>query len=187
MVENVKSDISAMMDGELEPAAFEGALSALREEGGALAAWRTYHLIGDALQGRTFLDQACSARVAARLATEPVLIGPLPAPVATPRRSRWFVPSALAASIAAVALVGWMALAPRVPEGPGVSLAGTPVPVSTPAAASQPKPVVLVRQPLTAAARDYLIAHHAYSPRNSLQGVAPYVRSVSTEAATGKP
>ena len=183
MVEDVKSDISALMDGELEAAAFEGTLSALREEGDALAAWRTYHLIGDALQGRAFLDRTCSARVAARLATEPVLIGPLPAQVAAAQRPKWFVPSALAASVAAVALVGWMALAPRAPEAPGMTLAGAPASTAVP----KPKPVTLVRQPLTAAAHDYLIAHQAYSPRNSLQGVAPYVRSVSAEAAPGKP
>ena len=184
---DVKSDISALMDGELGPAAFEGALSALREEGDALAAWRIYHLVGDALQGRTFLDRACSARVAARLAEEPVLIGPLPTQVAAPQRAKWFVPSALAASVAAVALVGWLAFAPRSPEGPGVKMAAAPAPASAPLEASKPKPLILVRQPLTAAARDYLIAHQAYSPRNSLQGVAPYVRSVSAEAAPGKP
>jgi hypothetical protein len=44
-----------------------------------------------------------------------------------------------------------------------------------------------VRLPLTAAARDYLLAHQAFSPRNSLQGVAPYVRSVAAEAAPAKP
>jgi len=187
VVEDVKSDISALMDSELEATALEGALSALHDEGEALAAWRTYHLIGDALQGRTFLDRACSARVAARLASEPVLIGPLPAQVAVAQRPRWFVPSALAASVAAVALVGWMAFAPRTPDSQGVQVAGTPAPASVPAGASKPKPVALVRQPLTAAARDYLIAHQAYSPRNSLQGVAPYVRSVSAEAAPVKP
>jgi hypothetical protein len=43
------------------------------------------------------------------------------------------------------------------------------------------------RVTLTPAAQDYLYAHQAYSPRNSLQGMAPYVRSVSAEAAPGKP
>jgi hypothetical protein len=43
------------------------------------------------------------------------------------------------------------------------------------------------RLPITAATRDYLIAHQAFSPRNSLQGMAPYVRSVSAESAPAKP
>lgn len=182
MVDGRKSDISALMDGELEAAALEDALSALREEGEALAAWRTYHLIGDALQGRSLLASRCVARVARRLAGEPTLLGPLPANIRAPQRARWFVPSALAASVAAVALVGWMALAPRPVDGPDTTRV-----VVAPAPTPKPKPVVLVRQPLTAAARDYLIAHQAYSPRNSLQGVAPYVRTVSAEATPVKP
>lgn len=181
MVEGRKADISALMDGELEAAALEDALSALREEGEALAAWRTYHLIGDALQGRSLLASRCGARVATRLGGEPTLLGPLPANIRAPQRARWFVPSALAASVAAVALVGWMALAPRPAGSPAAQV------VVAPAPAPKPKPVVLVRQPLTAAARDYLIAHQAYSPRNSLQGVAPYVRTVSAEATPVKP
>jgi hypothetical protein len=44
-----------------------------------------------------------------------------------------------------------------------------------------------VRLPLTSAAQDYLIAHQAFSPRNSLQGMAPYVRSVSDQTAARKP
>jgi len=40
--------------------------------------------------------------------------------------------------------------------------------------------------PLTSAAQDYLIAHQAFSPRNSLQGMAPYVRSVSDQSPARK-
>jgi sigma-E factor negative regulatory protein RseA len=180
VVEGRKADISALMDGELEAAALEDVLSALREEGEALGAWRAYHLIGDALQGRALLGNGCSTRVAARLAAEPALLGPLPANIRAPQRAKWFVPSALAASVAAVALVGWMALAPRPADQAPFDVVVAPPPAPAPK-------VVVVRQPLTAAARDYLIAHQAYSPRNSLQGVAPYVRSVSAEAAPGKP
>jgi len=176
----MKADISALMDGELEAGELEAALAALREDGEALAAWRMYHLIGDALQGRRMLALGCVARVSARLAGEPTLIGTLPADIVAPQRPRWFVPSALAASVAAVALVGWMALAPRSAEQLEVAVGG-----HTPIAVPAPKPVV--RQPLTAATRDYIFAHQAYSPRNSLQGVAPYVRSVSAEAVPGKP
>jgi hypothetical protein len=35
-------------------------------------------------------------------------------------------------------------------------------------------------------ANDYLYAHQGYSPRNSLQGVAPYVRMVSSESRAAK-
>jgi sigma-E factor negative regulatory protein RseA len=183
----MRAKISAMMDGELGAPELNEPMAALREEGEALEAWRTYHLISDALHGPTLLAGGCLARVAARLAQEPALLGPLPADVMPPAGARWFVPSALAAGVAAIALVGWIAFAPPPKDMPPVT------PVAPLAQAPQPpKPEVTVAKelaplPFNAETRDYLLAHQAYSPRNSLQGVAPYVRSVSAEAAPGNP
>jgi sigma-E factor negative regulatory protein RseA len=182
----MKAKISALMDGELDAQELNEPLSALGEDAEAFETWRTYHLISDALQGRALLANDCRRRVVARLADEPILIGPLPADVARPERARWLVPSALAASIAAVALVGWMAFAPQQKTGPLLApVAKAPQPAQVVAArAAPPAPV---RLPMTAATRDYLIAHQALSPRNSLQGMAPFVRSVSAESHPGKP
>ena len=54
----------------------------------------------------------------------------------------------------------------------------TPAPV--PLAQVKPAPGA-VAAPMPVAANDYLLAHQAFSPRVSLQGMAPYVRSVSDE------
>jgi sigma-E factor negative regulatory protein RseA len=179
----MKALISAMMDGELERGELVEPMAALHRDGEALEAWRTYHLISDALRGRTLLATDCGRAVTARLAQEPTLIGPLPGTVVTPARARWFVPSAVAASVAAAALVGWMAFAPQPQPGSApVQVADVNLPPSTVIAPKQP-----VRRPLTAASRDYLLAHQAYSPRNSLQGVAAYIRSVSDESMQGSP
>jgi sigma-E factor negative regulatory protein RseA len=181
----MKAKISALMDGELDAHELSEPMSALGQDADAFETWRTYHLISDALQGRAMLANDCLRRVAARLAEEPTLIGPLPADVARPERARWLVPSALAASVAAVALVGWMAFAPQQSTGPLlVPLAKAPQPAQVAARAAPPAPV---RLPMTAATRDYLIAHQALSPRNSLQGMAPFVRSVAAESLPGKP
>lgn len=179
----MKANISALMDGELGAPEIEQSLQALRKEGEAFEAWREYHLISDALQGRALLASDCLRRVSQRLEAEPVLMGPLPSQVVPAARS-WFAPSALAASVAAVSLVGWMAFAPRQDIGPGQA------PVAQLPQSAQPAPGAIepARVPLTPAAQDYLFAHQAYSPRNSLQGMAPYVRSVSVEVlAPGKP
>jgi sigma-E factor negative regulatory protein RseA len=179
----MKTKISALMDGELDAQELNEPLSALAKDAEALETWRTYHLISDALQGRALLANDCRRRVVARLADEPILIGPLPADVARPERARWFVPSALAASMAAVALVGWMAFAPQQKSDP------LPAPVAKAPAqvAARAAPQAPVRLPMTAVTRDYLIAHQALSPRNSLQGMAPFVRSVSAESLPVKP
>jgi sigma-E factor negative regulatory protein RseA len=180
----MKVKISALMDGELDAHELGEPMSALGRDDEAFETWRTYHLISDALQGRAMLANDCLRRVVARLAEEPALLAPLPAQVVRPERPRWFVPSALAASVAAVALVGWMAFAPQQNSGPLLApVAKAPQPAQVAARAPQAP----VRLPMTAATRDYLLAHQALSPRNSLQGMAPFVRSVSAESRPGKP
>jgi sigma-E factor negative regulatory protein RseA len=184
VVNDMKSEISAFMDGELAGAELEPVLGALREDGEAVAAWRVYHLIGDALHGPAAPGGHCISRIRARLEKEPALIGTLPADIVAAQRPRWFVPSAIAASLSAIALVGWMVFAPR-PAGVEVARAPAPTlvqPLVIEAAKPTARPTP-VRHPLSPSARDYLLAHQVYSPRNSLQGVAPYIRSVSAEAA----
>jgi negative regulator of sigma E activity len=181
----MKSKISALMDGELDAGELHEPLAALHQDPGARDAWRTYHLISDALQGRALMSTDCLTRVAARLAEEPVLVAPHPSAIRPPQRARWFVPSALAASVAAVALVGWVAFAPQSGTGPAPApLAKAPPPVLAVQAERAREPA---RVPLTSASRDYLLAHQAFSPRNALLGMAPYVRSVSSEAGARKP
>lgn len=178
----MKSKISALMDGELDARELHEPLAALHQDPGARDAWRTYHLISDALQGRALMRTDCLQRVAARLAQEPVPVAAQPSAVRPPQRAHWFVPSALAASVAAVALVAWMAFAPQPGTAP-VPLAQAPASVAVRAQLAQEPP----RVPLTSASRDYLLAHQAFSPRNALLGMAPYVRSVSSDATARKP
>jgi hypothetical protein len=88
-----------------------------------------------------------------------------------------------AASVAAVALVGWLAFAPRPVQDTGpvaAPIATAPRTAADPAARAQAQ--ATVRVPLPSATDDYLIAHLGYSPRLTLQGVAPYIRTVSDEA-----
>ncbi len=183
----MKQRISALMDGELEGREASAPLAALQSDGEASEAWRTYHLISDALRETRALSHGFAQRVAARLAEEPTVIAPGRRLAAQPAQTRWFALSA-AASVAAVALVGWLAFAPQQGAGPAPRLAQTP---------QAPQPVARIPQPIVPAkaaaqvpppeaANDYLLAHQGYSPRVSLQGMAPYVRTVSGEAARKK-
>jgi len=97
----MKSKISALMDGELERHEAAALLDALRAEGEMRDAWRTYHLIGDAMHDTRMLSSGFAGRVAARLAAEPTVLAPRLAPA---ERPRWQLLSA-AASVAAVAMV----------------------------------------------------------------------------------
>ena len=164
----MKSKISALMDGELEGREAQAALEALAHEGEAREIWRGYHLISDSMHGARLLSAGFAARVSASLAAEPTVLAPRSRPILEQRR--WQILSA-AASIAAVGFVA-MTFFSQEPATPAPQLAGG-------AAGQQAETTAQVAPP--DAANDYLLAHQGYSPRNSLQGVAPYVRMVSSD------
>ncbi|HTN28960.1 MAG TPA: sigma-E factor negative regulatory protein [Burkholderiales bacterium] len=174
--------ISQLMDGELEGSDAERTLFALREESDGRQAWRTYHLIGDALRDHRVLSAGFSDRVVAGLAQEPTVLAPARAAPAHSWR-RHLMPAA--AGVAAAGFVGAVAFMMPMQE-PSVTtpIAQAPQIKPTPAAkVTEPTPPPV---PLPAATDDYLLAHQGYSPRNRLQGVAPYVRTVSGQALESK-
>jgi sigma-E factor negative regulatory protein RseA len=161
----MKDRVSALMDGELDDKSAAQAIDAVGSDRDALETWRTYHMISDAMRQSRVLSDGFGARVAQRLATEPTVLAPR---ALQPQPRRWFTVSAVAASFAAVALVGWLAFAPQ-PQVP------------PPAPLAQAKPEAPAIVPLPSAASDYLLAHQGFSPRISFQGMAPYVRTVSEQ------
>ncbi len=164
----MKDRISALMDGELPPAETEDQLHALRKGGVALETWQCYHLIGDAIRDTRPLSNGFSARFSERLALEATILAPSSIP-RQPEKHRAWIPLSVAAGLAAVALVGALAYQSFGPESQQIAQ-------KTP---ERPKPVAMARVPMTWAVNDYLLAHQNYSPRSTLQGVAPYVRTVS--------
>jgi sigma-E factor negative regulatory protein RseA len=175
----MKAKISQLMDGELAGQEVASPLAALREDGEAREAWRTYHLISDALRDTRMLSRDFAARIAMRLAEEPTVLAPAAQPEAAGERGRRFLVPAAAAA-AAVAMVSWVAFTPQETQRAPAPVAQAPR--VKPAAPKEP-----ARVPLPVATDDYLFAHQGYSPRNLLPGVAPYVRTVSGETAAGKP
>lgn len=187
----MRERISALMDGELEGSELRASLASLLErDAAAQDAWRHYHLIGDALERAFPLSPGFETRVAARLEAEPTVLAP--AVVVAPReRRRWVVLSA-AASFAAFALVGWLALGHQrgtVPVPPQVAQVAPAAPRTLARVALAPRAAshAPVRVPLPREADDYLLAHQSYSLRGSLQGMMPYVRTVAIENPTGRP
>lgn len=161
----MKDRISAFMDGELDDRSAAEVIDTLGRDDQALYTWRAYHLIGDTLRDSRLLSSGFSARVARALQAEPAVLAPRRLQ-SQPRT--WY---ALAASVAGIALVGWLAFAPQ-----QTTLA--PVAQQRPPVVAQAKPNIV---PLPSGANDYLLAHQGFSPRVSLQGMAPYVRTVSEQ------
>lgn len=185
----MKAKVSALMDGEMDGREAADLIARLSKEEEGLEAWRTYHLIRAALHDDGRLSGSLTGRISARLESEPIVIAPVIAMPggmsAGPARNRHStIAWSVAASAAAVSLVAWLGvITPRANEVATEALASSksdrPVPEAQVAAASPASPSI---RPLSEEADDYLLAHQGYSPRSSLQGMAPYVRTVADQA-----
>lgn len=178
--------ISALMDGELEEREALRELGKLKEDAELRERWDTFHIVGDALRQEPLLSSAFGESFARRLAAEPTVL----APRRTARQTRRIATYALsaAASLSAAALVAWVAIAPSGPGGlqagakPNLELATALVPPSEAPAAAP-----LVSPSSDGSMNEYLLAHQGFSPSTALQGLAPYIRSVSaTRPAEGR-
>ena len=166
--------ISALMDGELDEHEARRAVLRLKDVGAARESWTTYHVIGDVLRGESLPAFDVSGRVAAAVADEPAILAPRrPARMNQPLT---YALSAAAASVAAVAVVGWMAFSGN--------LSTQPLEIARNAPVVQPLPEVST--PSDGQMNDYLLAHQGVSPSNRLHGVAPYIRTISVAPAAGR-
>lgn len=155
----MKEQISALIDSQLE---HEETLRLLatQERIELKNCCRTYRLIGDVLRDEQALDIDITDVVMARLLQEPTVLAP-------PRRPKWRRPAlALAASVAGVAVVAWLALSQQKPATPLLAQAGTGAPQTV----------------ATHEMREYLIAHQVQSASLQFHGGAGHIRTVSLDA-----
>ena len=161
----MNEEISRLMDGEIDASEVNDVCATLRSDA-AMATWSCYHTIGDALRGETPVTRNIGAAVARQLAQAPTVLAPRLRSVSDPASWAW----AVAASVAAVTVVGWTAysMVDATPAGMArVRDAGT-------MSAAQMRPATVPA--------DYLLAHQEYAPANALQGVGPYLRDVAASA-----
>ena len=163
----MNENVSRLMDGECDDVEFERFCAELKSEE-ALHAWLSYHVIGDHLRGARGFSPAFGARFAAALAAEPTVLAPEPAKTARtpPATYAW----AVAATLAAVTVVGWTAFS--MIDVPPNTIAKAREAASVRAASVTRPPGVPT---------DYLLAHQEYSPATTIQGVGPYLRAVATD------
>lgn len=163
--------ISQWMDGELSGHETREQLARVKNDAELHHSWGLFHLIGDVMRGEHALSREFEQRVAARLASEPTVLAPRQRVVS---RFTTYALSA-AASVSAVALVAWIALFNN-PLAPQPDLAQAPTtPLPAPAPSEQ-----LASVPSDGKMNEYLIAHQEFSPSTEIQGLAPYIRGVSS-------
>lgn len=188
----MKERLSALMDDALDERSAAPLLERLRSDHEVARAWHTYHLIGDSMRGDADLDANLVDVVMSRIETEPAVLAPQPRRAGSNSRLRWSLP--LAASVMGVAAVAWVSQSLNQQTAPAESVASGSPSLAAGASIAQPAPVAAVAPSGPAArtpalgvaipvqvtfAREYLIAHQAYSPGAKMSGVAQYVRSVS--------
>jgi sigma-E factor negative regulatory protein RseA len=169
----MNENISRLMDGEVDDAEFERCCAELRSDD-AMRTWVCYHVIGDHLRGAQGYSRGFATRFSAALDAEPTVLAPsarLHRP-AQPATFAW----AVAATLAAVTVVGWTAF----------SMIDVP-----PDAVAKAREAATVRAaqviPPAAVPADYLVAHQEYSPATVIQGGGPYLRAVATTTAEPRP
>jgi sigma-E factor negative regulatory protein RseA len=154
VTEPTPEEVSQLMDGELDAERLECACRGLRGTA-SMETWVCYHLIGDTLRGCGGLSPGFAQRFTARLSGEPTLLAP-PRRQTAPAAIAW----AIAASVAAVGVVGWVAL---------TTMPLPPAAVATVERATSVR-AADVRPPVD---NEYLLAHQDYSPTTAIQGVRP--------------
>jgi sigma-E factor negative regulatory protein RseA len=154
------------MDGELDDDEVAGELQRVKDDPELRRAWETYHAIGDTLRGHGVVSAGFAAAVRGRLQSEPTVLAPMRRPPT--RFTRIALP--VAASVCGVAAAVWLALYNDAFQ------IGKPAMV---ARAPQQQPVQAV-VPAAVGVNEYLLAHQEFSPRTDIQGVASYVRTVSS-------
>lgn len=156
--------LSALIDGELEEREMSRQLSRIKQQEELRESWDLFHLIGDTLRDDARLSPHFRQRMTDRLALEPTILAP--------RRSvaKHVTAYALtaAASLSAIAVVAWVAFSAN--------------PLSTPQEIAKIKVPAATAVPQLAVQgnmNEYLLAHQEFSPSTALQGVAPFIRTVS--------
>lgn len=196
--------LSALADGELDPARCGAILDAWRGDTALRRSWHAYHLIGDVLRSEDLASSAgrdgrLLAAVRARLANEPVVLAPTPSVVrgASPARaapSKWLWSSAIAAGFVLVA--GAFMIRSPAPEaganGTAIAQNAAPgpaaVPTPTPTLVSETSPdvgepvVANVRMIRDARLDRYLAAHKQFAGSSALGVPSAFLRSATVES-----
>lgn len=105
----MREQVSAFMDNELTLEDAPHLVLALQSNADLAEAWSTYHLIGDALRNEGMLHRNLKASVLTQLHHDSIVVL-APAASASKRTVKPSVTWSVAASVAAVMFVGWMAL-----------------------------------------------------------------------------
>lgn len=157
----MSEQISALMDDEVALEDASHLIAALHGNKLATEAWSEYHLIGDAMRGNAALSKDFKQKLMQKIEMEPTVLAPKAAQHNSQKlaelKEKLPVKWSMAASFAAVMVVGWMALQQQTETGAPVM------------------EVAQVEMSEQAIPDEYLYAHQATAPSTS----SYYIQSVN--------
>ncbi len=168
--------ISALMDGEVAGVEAQQALNRLRQDPVCREAWQRFHMVGDVMRGTPVLRDDFIERLMRRMEDEPTVLAPR---LRSSGGIRMVFSAAAAVAGVAIVLAVAMTDNPLQPQTPNMAAAPKQADIriaETTAADLRQQPAALANPEMV---NEYLLAHQEFSPRTALQGVVPYVRSVS--------
>ncbi|NNE36675.1 MAG: sigma-E factor negative regulatory protein [Gammaproteobacteria bacterium] len=185
MTEQIREQISAVMDGEMDSKSCSASIKS--EE--FTHTWFRYHLISDCMHDRinTHHHFDLTRKISESIQAEPTILAP--SANSTPKYIKPLAGMAVAASVAAMAIIGFQQLqAPQdtrsTPSLPVAQVQTPPpqveygVPVVLPdAGAARP---VQVQMQSDMRINRYLINHNEYRTTMGVGGVSPHVRLIGT-------
>jgi sigma-E factor negative regulatory protein RseA len=196
--------LSALADGELDPAALTALCAAWDQDPQLRADWHAWHLIGDVLRSEDLAcdprhDRAFCARLRSRLQAEPVALAPAPAFGGSAggqfgrqrRPGRWAAAGAIAAGF--VLVVGTFAVLRPEGSAPDAQVAVAEMPTSTTASPGRtespeagPEPIVTVADSKIirdAQLERYLEAHKQFAGTSALGVPSAFLRSATVDSS----
>ncbi|MFP5505539.1 MAG: sigma-E factor negative regulatory protein [Gammaproteobacteria bacterium] len=179
MSEQIREQISALVDGELADGERRLLLERLMRDPALRAHWANYQLISDSLRQSLapLTDPGLAERVMAVVDAEP----DRPAERASPWSglAKSVAGLAVAASVAVVAVLT-LQTPEMAPPGAGVQVAATP-PAPADYVRLTPSPAVPVAQAQEDRLNEYLVNHSEYAASGGMPGMLPHVRIVGYE------
>lgn len=120
----MSEQVSALMDDEIAAEDASRLIAAVHSSKQAAEAWGEYHLIGDAMRGNALLSKDFKQNLMQKIDLEPTVLAPKAAQYNSQKladlRDKLPVKWSIAASFAAVMVVGWMALQQQVQPAGGL-------------------------------------------------------------------
>jgi sigma-E factor negative regulatory protein RseA len=156
----MREDISSLMDGECEAGRAGGLIERVGRDEKARDEWATYHVIGDVLRGDVAQMDGIQSRIFARLAEEPTVLAPRARSAIFPPGRSVRVGMAVAASVATISVVVWMA---RQEVNAPAPMAQTATAPTVAQAMVQPAEMAPVASIQPANVNEYLLAHEEFS------------------------